>query len=152
MTDPYRRAAHNIRRQRQQREMDIARNAEAVADIYTVTGRFLADGSGAAVVPLNFPVNFIEVPNFSFGSEMAPGESVGIETESGSFPTISCYVLSWNSTTDDKDGEAAQIFTGCRLGLRINSSVNRKMWIHWRMEGLAIANPVFNAQTAGGYA
>ena len=152
MTDPYRRAATNIRKQRQQREQDIARNVEAVADVYTVTGRFMVDGSGEAVVPLNFPVNFIQVPNFSFGSELAPGESVEDDVTSGAFPIVSCFVLSWNTTADDGEIEAAQIFTGCRLGVRVNSVVSRKMWIHWRIEGLAVANPIFNAQTAGGYA
>lgn len=151
MTDPYRRAATNIRRQRQQREQDIARNIEAVADIYTVTGRFMIDGNGGAIVPLNFPVNFIEIPNFSFGSELAPGEAIGAD-DAESIPFVSVCVLSWNSTTDDREGEAAQIFTGCRLGVRVSSTVSRKIWIHWNAEALAVANPIFNAQTAGGSA
>ena len=151
MTDDYRRAASQIRKQRQFREMDAAQSYEALADVYTVTGRIMVEGTGEAVFPLKFPVNFIEVPNMSFGSELAPGEAVDADG-SGTFPMVSGSVLTWNTTADDQPGEAAQIFTGCTLGIRIDCDESRKMWIHWRMEGLAVANPIFNAQTAGGTA
>jgi hypothetical protein len=133
-------------RQQQTREQS---NSNAVADVYTLVGRFQVDGLGESVRDVTFPVNFSDIPNFSFGFELSPGHAV----VDNAFPTLSMCVLRWASTTDDlTSGRAAQLFTGCTFGVVVTGQVGQKVWVHWRMEGTALSTPIHGSQTAGGYA
>ena len=148
MTD-FSRAGITIARQARQRQANEQGNSNAVSDVYTLVGRFQVDGTGESARDVSFPVNFSEIPNFSFGFELAPGHSV----TDNSFPTLSMCVLRWASSVDDATASrAAQLFTGCTFGVVVTGQTGQKVWVHWRMEGNALSTPIHGSQTAGGHA
>ncbi len=149
MTDSYARLGLNLQKQQRQHLSNVQRVDQTTPDVYVVGGRYLIDGMGESIQSVNFPIKFIEIPLFSYGFELAPGHAL----ESGSFPSGTSIITKWSTVSDEIAGyQAQELYEGATIGVSLVGSSGQKIWVHWRMEGVAIVSPVHGNQTAGGYA
>lgn len=128
--------AGNIQR-RLHRQADYRTQIEdSLATVTSVDGFFLTDGAGEAIQVVNFPVRFIERPNFVFGGEHHLDTS-GVD---GQLPTVSCVINSW--ITDPPVLTTARLhFIGANLLVVTTGPAAQRIWIHWRATGRALTNP-----------
>lgn len=108
-----------------------------LATTHSVDGKFLINGAGEASQFVKFPVSFIERPNFVTGGELNPGSVA----TSGSYPTISCVISSWEIQQLGNAGFAKEYFTGAYILVVTTGVSTQKMWVHWRATGRALSNP-----------
>lgn len=140
MSSATQKALANLHR-RQRFQQDQARQLEdATGRVHTISGEFLVDGAGEALVPVNFPVVFIEKPRFHFGGELSPGSVI----TDGQFPTVSAVVGTWTYM----ERQVQPFYRGATLCVVTTGPAEQKMMIHWTMTGRAITNPVSAGDTA----
>jgi hypothetical protein len=127
------------RKQRLANDRDRQRE-DAIGRVHTVSGEFVVDGTGEALVPVNFPIRFIEKPRFHFGGELAPDSVI----TDGEFPTVSAVVGYWTY----EERPYVPHYKGATLAVVTTGPTGQKMAIHWTMTGRAITNPVSSGDSA----
>lgn len=129
--------AGRVQRAMHNRNTNVTRINDGLATVTSVDGVFLTDGAGEAVQTVNFPVRFIERPNFVFGGEHHL-DTAGV---GGELPMMSCVINSW--ITDPPILTTAQLhFIGANLLVVTSGPPTQRIWIHWRATGRALTNPV----------
>lgn len=124
---------NNLISKLQRSKSNYLRVQDQLANVHTVNGLFMVDGSGEATATIAFPIKFMERPLINFGGELNPNSTV----TAGNFPTISVVVGSWTLEGPPEK----RYFTGATLLVRTTGPDLQKMWIHWSAVGKAITNP-----------
>lgn len=118
-------------RVRQQR----ARQAEATSAMVTSTTGFISiDGHGQALLDVAFPVTYTEKPSLSYSFDLAEGQVLDPEN----FPTLSIGVHFYQFT---ERVPGAREYNGARLIIVATGHDGLQMVVHYRFEGVALANP-----------
>lgn len=99
-----------------------------------VQGHLTLAGAGEASIEVRFPVWFIEKPIFTFGGELAEGESP-TQTK---YPTISAVVLRW--ILQEYPGDI-HYWSGAILGAVSTGIPEQNLVLHWQFQGRALRNP-----------
>lgn len=118
-----------------QRHREADRIEEFLTKNTSVFGRVLVKGAGEVVVTVDFPIWFIERPNFSFGGELAEGDFI----KEKSFPTVSGVIEEWVMKKEQRLGGG--YFTGAKIIVVTTGKIDQNVWLHWRFEGKALSNP-----------
>lgn len=107
----------------------------------TVSGRTLVSGTGEIMIPVEFPILFVEPPGFFFGGEMDGGHPIA----PGFCPTISVIVAAWE-TLPKRGVNTGFFYSGATLGVVLTGDTaaasEQEMWVHWHFMGSAFQNPV----------
>lgn len=132
------------------RKWDVTRNIRrndddrifsALPTDSSVEGEFLVDGPGEALKQVNFPVRFIERPNFTTGGEL----NLDSFAVAGSYPTVSCTINKWFTDPPIVIGTTSDFskvyFIGAELSVVSTGPTGQRMWIHWRASGKGIVSP-----------
>ena len=144
----------------ERRRSNISRDIDALGTEHVLKGRSQLQGSGEATVEVNFPITFIEPPNFTFGAELAAGAGGVIP---GQFPIVSAIVSTWTlfdpDRAEDQSGNGLVFgstsiplrrwYRGAEIACIITGRETQNAYIHWQFSGTAIANPV-NSDISGG--
>lgn len=101
----------------------------------SLSGQYMINGAGEAIVEVYFPVRFVEKPLVTFGFEMKDGE-VYIP---GQMATGSGVVLDW--ITEEKP-PVSRIYIGCVIGAVTTGQKYQKMIGVWQANGVAYTDPV----------
>lgn len=101
----------------------------------SATGRELLLNPGEALVDVTFGVWFIERPTMTFGGELEVGEYVVDQN----FPTMTGVVVEWTRQKPDRSNGG--YFVGARVAAVSTGRDGHRIWLHWRAEGKALANP-----------
>jgi len=101
----------------------------------SVTGRELTMNAGEVIIPITFGVWFIERPNVTFGGELDDGDFV----EAGAFPTVSGVIVRWTRQKPERNNGG--YFVGAEVCCVTTGRDEQRIWLHWRAEGKAMANP-----------
>lgn len=101
----------------------------------SATGRELTINAGEVIIPVTFGVWFIERPTMTFGGEMDAGDFV----EAQKFPTVSGVVVEWTRSKPDRSNGG--YYVGARVCCVTTGRTEQRIWLHWRAEGKALANP-----------
>lgn len=117
------------------RRAAVDRIEKAQAQFFNVRGTVQCNGTGEAIVDILFPCLFTIKPRFYYGAELAPGGAI----TSGSIPTATCVVLSWDSRVRD-DGTV--IYSGATLGIVTTGPTGQVMKVQWHMSGTGLRGPV----------
>lgn len=113
------------------RRSEVEKIQESFVRVNKVSGRIKLIGIGQLVVPIDWPVWFIEWPNFCPGYEL--DEASPLDTSN--FPTWSVTVSAWEKQTA---GELGEYWIGANLAIVINGNPDQIGWVHWAMEGKAM--------------
>lgn len=119
----------------EQRRREVARVDDITGKVHSVTGIVTIDGVGEGLVEVRFPVMFLSKPNFSHGSELFPNMTVTPQQ----FPTCTAMVIGWETKEPD---EGRRFYVGANLAVVTTGESWQRFYVHWRMEGIALRNPV----------
>jgi hypothetical protein len=132
--------ANRVQRSVANREGERERRSEFLGREYIIKGQYLVDGVGESVAPLNFPVTFIEKPIFTYGSELYPGQGVA----DGEFPEATAMVIDWKIV----EKGPKTYYTGATVATVLVGPSGTRIFLNYRFEGKAIANPVNSVETS----
>jgi len=127
----------------QRRALDIS---SVAAGTSMVTGRAAVNGSGEALVDVQFPARFTTLPYFSFGFELqdtseanpeAPITSVNAASK-GLLPTGSAHIATWKTIERLPFGV---YYVGATVGVIVDGASNGKIIINYSFSGTALSNP-----------
>lgn len=118
----------------------VERSKSAQGRVHAVDGFVQTLGAGETTVDIEFPVSFIERPCFTFGGELGENEVL----EDGNFPTISLVVKNWKLATRG----GADYYVGATLIVVSTGTTTQKMIAHWKMEAVALTNPLLSTGSA----
>lgn len=113
------------------RRSEVEKIQESFVRVNRIQGWIKVSGVGELVVPITWPVWFIERPSFNPGYEL--DEASPLDT--GDFPQWSFTVSAWEKTTA---GEIGEYWVGADLALVISGNPEQIGWVHWAMEGKAL--------------
>ena len=124
------------------RRSEIARHDDQTATESITKGQILVVGAGEVILPVVFPVWYIEPPQFYFGGALASNSP----TEPGLFPTISSVVGDWEVERPDLENFGFDMriyYRGAQLAVVTQGQPEQEMYLHYTFSGLAVTNPVF---------
>lgn len=102
--------------------------------LHCIQGFIEIIGSGEALLDVNFPVWFLEHPNFTFGGEMAPNQIL----TAGQYPMLSILVHRWAMR---EFPAGVSYYSGATLIVVSSGADDQRLIGHWRAEGKALRNP-----------
>lgn len=103
-------------------------------DISVVPGRVMINNAGEAYIDINFPVRFVDLPNFTSGFETQEGQGI-IE---GQMPTGTAHVSAWKTI---ERLPVSVFYTGAKIQVVTTGQFYQKMILNFSFTGTAITNP-----------
>jgi hypothetical protein len=118
-----------------ERRVDIDRVEQMAGGVFRVAGFVIIQEPGELLVPVKFPIRFMEKPSFSFGGEVAPNSPV----QAGKYPTLSVLVRNWQFEIQPQTG--ARWYVGATL-LSVSTGIDgQTMEVHYQLEGRGLRGP-----------
>lgn len=124
--------------QRQKGASNQAASKSMEGRVHSVSGSVELSTTGEATVDVNFPVIFVERPNFTFGGGVLPGSVL----TDGSFPRINGAVVAWQTQKANDSLVENVRYTGVTLSIVSYGTQDQRFFLDFRFEGVALVNPV----------
>lgn len=116
-------------------QIDTDRISSVTDRIIRLYGLIDVGGTGEALVDIVFAAQFIEVPSYSSGWQLAEGQVV----TTGSFPTLNMGV---HSFTYNESPSGIRYYTGAKMILVVTGLPTQQLIAHYQFEGRAIVPPI----------
>lgn len=109
-----------------------------------IVGFISITGVGEAVVPVRFPVRFIELPAMSFGGSLGDNQAI----PAFNFPTINAMVKAFDFEVRDETG--SRYYNGAEIIVVTTGPPDMRSVLHYQFEGVALNNPLTSLGDTGG--
>jgi len=124
----------------ERRRGELIRNSNVRGAPHVIPGFRELLGAGEILIEVSFPVNFIELPVFTYGASLAPGT----ELISGQYPVVSAVVAYWQVK---QEGDSSEQFVGAELAVTASGPTDQRLLLNWQFSGVALTNPVGSQRT-----
>jgi hypothetical protein len=104
---------------------------------------FDGPGAGEWVIPVAFPIVFVEKPNFGFGGELRENSPI----QNGRLPTVSGIVKDWQIVASPDTGRPQ--YKGATLLIVVTGVPQQQFTFHYTMEAHGLRAPAAPLGTVG---
>jgi hypothetical protein len=129
---PFGHPAQQLEARRQQ----VLQAQQIAGGVFRVVGRIELTGPGGTVLPVTFPVQFLEKPSFSFGPELGPAQPV----IPSNLPGATAVVRDWSFIKRSDTG--VRFYNGASLLIVTQGPADQLMIVNYQFEGRALRSPI----------